>query len=145
MYWLFGKISLCSMTSFFTLKWLLNHVITCNKLLKSSFLLQCHTIASIMGFLNKIKRFLWTIMENLKAEISFAAHSVELFLTTYKSSRLAYHFQLTIKALMTILSYRASRCLHFPLAKTWKHYSEDITARWRDENITVSSFSLYYT
>ena len=73
-----------------------------------------------MGFLYKLKRILRTIMENLRAEISFAAHSVELFLTTYKSSRLAYHFQLTIKALMTILSYRASQCLHFPIGQDMK-------------------------
>ena len=33
----------------------------------------------------------------------------------------------------------------FRLPKTWIHYSEDITGRWRDEDIAVSSFSLYYT
>ena len=33
----------------------------------------------------------------------------------------------------------------FRLPKTWIHYSEDITGRWRDEDIAVSSFSLYYS
>ena len=33
----------------------------------------------------------------------------------------------------------------FRLPKTWMHYSEDITGRWRDEDIPVPSFSLYYT
>ena len=33
----------------------------------------------------------------------------------------------------------------FRLPKTWIHYSEDITRRWSDEDIAVSSFSLYYT
>ena len=32
----------------------------------------------------------------------------------------------------------------FRLPKTWIHYSEDITGRWRDEDIAVSSFSPYY-
>ena len=33
----------------------------------------------------------------------------------------------------------------FWLPKTWIHYSEDVTRRWRDEVIAVFSFSLYYT
>ena len=33
----------------------------------------------------------------------------------------------------------------FRLPKTWIYYSEDVTGRWRDEDIAVSSFSLYYT
>ena len=33
----------------------------------------------------------------------------------------------------------------FRLPKTWIHYSEDITGRWRDEDTAVSSFSLCYT
>ena len=33
----------------------------------------------------------------------------------------------------------------FRLSKIWRHYSEDITGRRRDEDIAVSSFSLYYT
>ena len=33
----------------------------------------------------------------------------------------------------------------FWLAKAWIHFSEDITGRWRDEGIAVSSFSLCYT
>ena len=33
----------------------------------------------------------------------------------------------------------------FWLPKTWIHYSEDITGRWRDEDIAVSSFSLCHT
>ena len=86
-----------------------------------------------MGFLYKLKRILRTIMENIRAEISFAAHSVELFLTTYKSSRLAYHFQLTIKALMTILSYRDHSVFIFPLAM--KHESIIVKTLKRDEEM----------
>ena len=29
--------------------------------------------------------------------------------------------------------------------KSWRHYIEYIAVRWRDEGITMSSFSLYYT
>ena len=33
----------------------------------------------------------------------------------------------------------------FQFLKTWRHHCEDITVRWRDEDITVFSFSLYHT
>ena len=33
----------------------------------------------------------------------------------------------------------------FWFPKTWIHYSEDITDRWGYKDITMSSFSLYYT
>ena len=33
----------------------------------------------------------------------------------------------------------------FWLPKTWRYYSEDITKKWRKEDIAVSSFSLYCT
>ena len=33
----------------------------------------------------------------------------------------------------------------FRLPKTWIRYSENITGKWRDEDIAVSSFWLYYT
>ena len=36
--------------------------------------------------------------------------------------------------------WRALQCLHFPNCQKY----EDIAVRWRDEDITVSSFSLYY-
>ena len=37
----------------------------------------------------------------------------------------------------------SSNAFIFLLPKTWIHYSDDIKGRWRDEDIAVSSFSLY--
>ena len=57
-------------------------------------------ITNITGILCTLKRILRVITEILRAEISFAASSVYVFLTIYKSCGLKYHFQPAIKALM---------------------------------------------
>ena len=73
------------------------------------------------GILYTLKLILRVIIENLRAETSFAAHSVEVFLTTCKSIGLKYHFKPIIKALMIFfLPWRALQCLHFPIAKNMK-------------------------
>ena len=56
-----------------------------------------------------------------------------------------YHFQSAIKASMIFSPEEHYSVFVFWFPKIWRHYSEDITVRWRDEDITVSSFSLYYT
>ena len=43
--------------------------------------------------------------------------SIQVFLTTYKSSGLKYYFQSAIKAIMVFSSWRPLQCLHFPIAK----------------------------
>ena len=100
-------------------------------------------VANITSILYTLKCILRAIIENLRAKISFATYSVQVFLTTCKSSGLKY-LQPAIKALMTSPPWRALQCLHFRLLKTWRCYSEDIAMRLRDEDITMSSFSLYY-
>ena len=68
--------------------------------------------------------------------------SIQVFLTTYKSSGLKYYFQSAIKAIMVFSSWRPLQCLHFPIAKkhmkaknTWRHYSKDSTVTWRDVSL----------
>ena len=57
-------------------------------------------MANTTDILYTLKRILRATIEILRAEISLVAHSLSVFLTTYKLSGLKYHFQHTIKALM---------------------------------------------
>ena len=61
----------------------------------------------ITGILYILKRFFWATIKNLRAEITFAAHSIKVVLTTYKSRELKYHFQPAIKTLMTFSPWKA--------------------------------------
>ena len=47
---------------------------------------------------------------------------------------------------MIFFHWRALQCLHFPIAKNMKTLQwSDITVIWPDEDVTLSSFSFYYT
>ena len=71
-----------------------------------------YIIANITGILYTLKRIFRAIIENFRAEISFAANSVKVFLTTYKSSGLKYHFQSAFNALMIFSPWGALQCFH---------------------------------
>ena len=99
--------------------------------------------ADIMNILFTSKHIFRAIKEILKNEISSAVNSMKVLITTYLINpagwnvifsqpprRIWYFCRKTLKS------------LHFSINKNL--YSEDITIRWRDEDIRVSSFSLYY-
>ena len=103
--------------------------------------------AIIINIFYTLECILRAIIENLAAEISFAAHSVQLFFTTYKSSGLKYHFLPAIKILMIISPWRTLNCLYFPIAKNkktlqWWNYSE--AKRWRCYFLSITHDAMSY-
>ena len=72
-------------------------------------------IANITGILYTLKHILRAIIKKLRAEISFVALSVQVLLTTYKSSGLKFHFQPTTKVLRYFLPEEHYRVFIFSL------------------------------
>ena len=87
----------------------------------------------ITGILYTLKHISGLIIENLRPEISFAVHSVSI----------SHYLQIKLAEILFSANHQGINIFWFP--KIWRHCREDTTVRWQDEDITVSSFSLYLT
>ena len=93
-------------------------------------------IASITGILYTLKRiFAGDDRKSQSSNIICSPLSVSI-------SHYLQIFSACHQGVNDIFALKSISVFIFQLPKTWRHYSEDITVRWRDEDITVSSFSL---